>query len=49
MELTDEDREYIANQIIQGYTSGITGQEDENDEEQMTKLSWELKVNKWKD
>ena len=46
MELTQEDREYIANQIIQGYTSGMTGSEED---EEIVKISWELKVEKWKD
>ena len=44
-ELSDLDREALADKIQQGYTSGRLDFEDEN--MQTIKIAWKLKVNAW--
>lgn len=41
--LTEEQKHEIGNQIIEGFTSGRL------DEEDGTKVAWELKTEMWKD
>ena len=43
MELTEEQKQEIANQIVEGFTSGRL------DDEDGTKVAWDLKTEIWKE